>query len=63
MENSDKIINKKKYEYTKATYNPELDHLEGKILFKKKYEQVLDTISKTVFPQEVIDLMIRRDNK
>ena len=50
-------------DFTKPIYNPALDHLEGKIIFKKKYEQAIETLSKTVFPQEVIDLMTRKTNK
>jgi hypothetical protein len=63
MENSDEIINKGNYGYTKSKYNPALDNLKGEIIFKKKFEEAREILFKTVFPKEVIDLMIRNINK
>jgi hypothetical protein len=58
MENSNEIIKKKeKYIYTKSTYNPKLDHLKGEIIFKEKFEQVKEILSKIVFPKEVLDII------
>jgi hypothetical protein len=47
------------FAHVKSKYNPALDHLEGKILFKEKYEQAKDILSKTVFPKEVLDIINR----
>ena len=60
---TEKLNTKSNYTHTKSAYNPALDYLEGKIIFKKKYEQAIETLSKTVFPQEVIDLITRKTNK
>ena len=51
------------YEYTKPIYNPALDHLIGKVIFKEKLKNAEKILSETVFPQEVIDLMTRKTNK
>ena len=48
---------------TKTTYNPALDHLMGKVIFKEKLKRAEKILSETVFPQEVIDLMTRKTNK
>ena len=50
-------------DFTKPTYNPALDHLMGKVIFKEKLKRAEKTLSETVFPQEVIDLMTRKANK
>lgn len=63
MQNSNKITEKRNYGYTKSKYNPVLDNLEGGIIFKKKFEEAREILSKTVFPKEVIDLIIRNINK
>ncbi len=57
MQNSDKITVSKNYVYTKSTYNPALDHLEGKIIFKKKFKEAREILSKTIFPKEVLDII------
>jgi hypothetical protein len=58
MEKPDKIIKN-----TKFTYNPALDHLEGKIIFKKKFEEAQEILSKIVFPQEVLDIINKEFSK
>ena len=49
--------------FTKPIHNPALDHLMGKVIFKEKLKRAKKTLSETVFPQEVIDLMTRKINK
>jgi hypothetical protein len=49
--------------FTKPKYNPALDHLVGKVIFKEKLERAEKTLSETVFSQEIIDLMTRKTNK
>jgi hypothetical protein len=50
------IVNTKSdYTYMKSTYNPALDHLEGKILFKKKLDRVKELLAKAGLPKEVIE--------
>ena len=39
----------------RSIYDPKLDELKGKILFKKKLERAEKTFSETVFPQEIIN--------
>jgi hypothetical protein len=57
-------INTKSYHsFEKAKYNPALDHLIGKVIFKEKLKSAEKTLSETVFPQEVIDLMTRKISK
>ncbi len=51
------------YEPTKPTYNPALDHLVGKVIFKEKLKRAEKELSETVFPQELIDLMTREISK
>jgi hypothetical protein len=58
MEKPDKLIKK-----TKSAYNPALDHLEGKIIFKEKFEQAKEILSKTVFPKEVLDIINKEFSK
>ena len=48
-----KLINTR----TKSVYDPKLDELKGKILFKKKLESAEKTFSETVFPQEIVDFI------
>jgi hypothetical protein len=47
------------YTYTKSTYNPSLDHLEGKILFKKKLDRAKEILAKAGLPKEVIEQLKR----
>ena len=49
--------------YTKPIYNPALDHLMGKVIFKEKLKNAEKTLSETVFPQEIIDLVTHKTNK
>ena len=57
------INTKSSNSHEKARYNPALDHLMGKVIFKEKLKRAEKTLSETVFPQEVIDLMTRKTNK
>ncbi|MEY4538627.1 MAG: hypothetical protein RLZZ306_384 [Bacteroidota bacterium] len=41
--------------FTKATYNPALDYLDGKVLFKKKLERAEATLKKYGLPKELMD--------
>jgi hypothetical protein len=43
----------------KSIYDPKLDELKGKILFKKKLERAEKTFSETIFPQEIVDFINR----
>jgi hypothetical protein len=63
MEDSNEIIKKENYIYTKSTYNPKIDHLEGKIIFKKKFEEAKEILSKIVFPKEVLDIINKEFSK
>ncbi len=47
----------------RSIYDPKLDELKGKILFKKKLERAEKTFSETVFPQEIIDFITREISK
>jgi hypothetical protein len=47
----------------RSIYDPKLDELKGKILFKKKLERAEKTFSETVFPQEIIDFINREISK
>ena len=49
--------------YTKSTYNPALNHLGGKILFKKKFERAKESLSKTIVPKAIVDKINREFNK
>lgn len=57
------INTKPNHSFEKAKYNPALDHLVGKVIFKEKLERAEKTLSETVFPQEIIDLMTHKINK
>ena len=58
-----KLNTKSNYLYTKSRYNPALDHLEGKIIFKKKFEEAREILSKTIFPKEVLDIINKEFRK
>jgi hypothetical protein len=60
-----RINNGKKYIFTslRDTYDPKLDELKGKILFKKKLERAEKTFSETIFPKEIIEFINREINK
>jgi hypothetical protein len=47
------------YTFTKATYNPALDYLEGKVLFKKKLERAEATLKKYGLPKELMEKLQR----
>ena len=49
--------------FTKPIYNPALDHLVGKVVFKEKLKNAEKTLSETVFLQELIDLITRKISK
>jgi hypothetical protein len=57
------INTKSNHFFEKAKYNPALDHLVGKVIFKEKLKRAEKTLSETVFSQEIIDLMTRKINK
>ena len=54
---------KSNYSYTKSTYNPALDNLEGKIIFKAKFERAKETLSKTIIPKDIVDKINRELSK
>jgi hypothetical protein len=56
----EKLITKS---YIKSTYNPALDHLEGKILFKKKLDRAKELLAKAGLPKEVIEQLNREQSK
>jgi predicted small metal-binding protein len=58
-----KIHSKSEHTYTKSIYNPILDNLEGKILFKEKYERAKESLSKTIIPQAIINKIKREFGK
>jgi hypothetical protein len=49
--------------FTKPKYNPALDHLMGKVIFKEKLKNAEKILSETVFPQEIIDLITHKISK
>ena len=53
----------KGYAFTKATYNPALDYLEGKVLFKEKLQRAEETLKKYGLPKEVMEKLQREQNK
>jgi hypothetical protein len=63
MENSDKIIKKKNYTFTKATYNPALDYLVGKVIFKEKLQRAEETLKKYGLPKEVMEKLQKEQKK
>ena len=50
-------------DYTKSTYNPALDYLEGKVLFKEKLQRAKETLKKYGLPKEVMEKLQREQNK
>jgi hypothetical protein len=63
MENSIRGKINSNYTYTKSTYNPALDHLEGKILFKKKLDIAKEILAKAGLPKEVIEQLKREQTQ
>ena len=57
------VNTKSNYTYTKSTYNPALDHLEGKILFKKNLDRAKELLAKAGLPKEVIEQLNREQCK
>ena len=58
------IVNTKlNYTYVKSTYNPALDNLEGKILFKKKIDRAKELLAKVGLPKEVIEQLNKEQNQ
>jgi hypothetical protein len=57
------VNNESNYTYTKSTYNPALDHLEGKILFKKKLDRAKEILAKAGLPKEVIEQLKREQTQ
>ena len=51
------------YAFTKATYNPELDYLVGKVIFKEKLQRAEETLKKYGLPKEVMEKLQREQNK
>jgi hypothetical protein len=49
--------------YTKPIYNPALDYLDGKILFKKKLERAEATLKKYGLPKEIMDKYQKEQSK
>jgi hypothetical protein len=43
----------------RSIYDPKLDELKGKILFRKKLERAEKTFSETIFLQEIVDFINR----
>jgi hypothetical protein len=58
-----KINSKSNYTYIRSTYNPALDNLEEKIIFKEKFERAKESLSKTIVPKAIIDKINREFNK
>jgi hypothetical protein len=55
----EKVVTKS---YTKSMYNPALDHLEGKILFKKKLDKAKELLAKAGLRKEVIEQLSREQH-
>ncbi len=51
------------YTFTKATYNPALDYLEGKVLFKEKLERAAETLKKYGLPKEIMEKFQKEQSK
>lgn len=58
-----KINSKSNYTYIKSKYNPALDNLEGKIIFKEKFDRAKESLSKTIVPKEIVDKINREFGK
>ena len=63
MGNSDEIIKKKNYTFAKATYNPSLDYLVGKVIFKEKLQRAEETLKKYGLPKELMEKLQREQEK
>ena len=48
-----KLINTR----ARSIYDPKLDELKGKILFKKKLQRAEKAFSETVFSKEIVDFI------
>ena len=48
---------------TKPTYNPALDYLVGKIIFKEKLQRAKETLKKYGLPKEVMEKLVKEQNK
>ncbi len=46
--------------FQRSTYDPSLDHLEGKVFFKEKLEDARETLRKYGIPKEVIEILNKR---
>ncbi len=57
------VNTKSKNTRVRSIYDPQLDELKGKILFKKKLERAEKTFSETIFPQEIVDFINREISK
>jgi hypothetical protein len=60
---TEKINSKSNYTYIRSTYNPALDNLEEKIIFKEKFERAKESLSKTIVPKAIIDKINIEFNK
>jgi hypothetical protein len=49
--------------HTESTYNPALDYLDGKVLFKKKLERAEATLKKYGLPKELMDKFQKEQHK
>ncbi|MEY4538630.1 MAG: hypothetical protein RLZZ306_387 [Bacteroidota bacterium] len=49
--------------YTKPIYNPALDHLLGRVIFKEKLQRAEETLKKYGLPKEVMEKLQKEQNK
>jgi hypothetical protein len=51
------------YAFMKATYNPALDYLVGKVIFKEKLQRAEETLKKYGLPKEVMEKLQKEQSK
>ncbi len=53
-------ITKNGYAFERSTYNPELDHLIGKVFFKEKMERARAFLKEHGLPKDIVDELNRK---
>ena len=53
-------ITKNGYVFERSTYNPELDHLIGKVFFKEKMERARAFLKEHGLPKDIVDELNRK---
>jgi hypothetical protein len=61
METKD-TITKNGYSFKRSTYNPDLDHMMGKVYFKEKHKAVEEFLKAHPIPKELLEKMQGKSN-